>query len=59
MGIERKIIKYFIAGALGSFIGSIIFSFLPLPFPMIPFVSITGGVGVLILGLILEIFIKD
>lgn len=58
MGIEKKIIKYFIAGTLGSFIGSTIFSFLPLP-SHIYIVSIAGGVGVLVLGLILEIFIKD
>lgn len=60
MGIEKKIIKYFIAGALGGFLGSLIFSFLPIPYLyMIPYFSITSGVGVLILGLILEFIIKD
>ena len=61
MTVGKKIIKYFIAGALGGFLGSLIFTYLPLPYQvyMIPFVSVTTGVGTLVLGLILETIIKD
>ena len=58
MSIAKDIVKFFIAGAVGGLVGSYISTFIP-QINMVPIISVASGIGTVIIGIILDMIIKE
>ena len=58
MSLAKDIVKFFIAGAIGGLVGSYISMFIP-QVNMVPVISVAAGIGTVIVGIILDMIIKN